>query len=124
MGYRLMNELIDDLRRQFEADLAGTTSLETWKAVRDRWLARESGVLTAHMKRLRELPKEERPAFGQAMNQFRSFVEEKLEEALAQAKAADAGSKRRGIDVTRPGFPFALGNEHPIKRLQTEIEQI
>jgi phenylalanyl-tRNA synthetase alpha chain len=26
--------------------------------------------------------------------------------------------------VTRPGFPYALGHEHPIKRLQAEIEQV
>jgi phenylalanyl-tRNA synthetase alpha chain len=119
-----MNELIEDLRRRFEEELAGVTSLDNWKSLRDRWLARESGVITAQMKRLRDLPKEERPAFGQAMNQLRSFVEEELEASLAQAKEAGAYSHQTRIDVTRPGFPYSLGSEHPIKRLQSEIEQV
>jgi len=122
--YRLMNQFIEDLRRQFEAELAGVTSLDRWKSVRDKWLARENGVIPTQMKRLRELPKEERPAFGQAMNQLRNFVEMNLEAGLANAKEAGAQGSQRRIDVTRPGFPYALGNEHPVKRLQAEIEQI
>ena len=31
---------------------------------------------------------------------------------------------RKSVDVTRPGFPYPLGWEHPIRRLQAEIEQI
>ena len=119
-----MSESIDNLRRLFEKDLAAIDGMESWKAVRDKYLARESGVITTELKKLRDLPKEERPAFGQAMNQLRALVEEKLQERLDEAKAAEASAKLRRIDVTRPGFPFALGNIHPIKRLQSEIEQI
>jgi len=122
--YRLMNEFIEDLRRQFEVEVGGVSSLDSWKSVRDKWLARENGVITTQMKRLRELPKEERPAFGQAMNLLRNYVETNLEESRAKAKEAGAHGKQRWFDVTRPGFPYALGNEHPIKRLQAEIEQI
>jgi phenylalanyl-tRNA synthetase alpha chain len=119
-----MNESIDNLRRLFDKDLAAINSMEDWKAVRDKYLARENGVITTELKKLRDLPKEERPAFGQAMNQLRSLVEERLQERLDAAKAAEAFEKPRRIDVTRPGFPFALGSIHPIKRLQAEIEQI
>jgi hypothetical protein len=38
-----MNESIEKLQRQFEQDLATITDLETWKMVRDKYLARESG---------------------------------------------------------------------------------
>ena len=119
-----MSESIDNLRRLFEEDLAAIDGMESWKAVRDKYLARESGVITTELKKLRDLPKEARPAFGQAMNQLRALVEEKLQERLDEAKAAEASTKLQRIDVTRPGFPFALGSIHPIKRLQSEIEQI
>jgi phenylalanyl-tRNA synthetase alpha chain len=119
-----MNESIDSLRRLFEQDVAGIGDMEGWKAVRDKYLARDNGAITTALKKLRDLPKEERPAFGQAMNQLRAFVEEKLEEKLSAAKQAEAASKLQRIDVTRPGFPFASGSIHPIKRLQAEIEQI
>jgi phenylalanyl-tRNA synthetase alpha chain len=119
-----MNEAIDRLRRRFEEDFATISSSETWKSVRDKYLARDGGVITTEMKKLRDLPKELRPAFGQAMNQLRAFVEERLQERLAAAKAAELSAGRRYIDVTRPGFPFAVGTIHPIKRLQADIEQI
>lgn len=119
-----MNESIDKLRQLFCEDLAGITDMETWKSVRDKYLSRESGTITNAMKKLRELPKEERPAFGQAMNELRGFVEEKLQERFAEAKTAEISARSRRTDVTRPGFPFAVGSAHPIKNLQAEIEQI
>jgi phenylalanyl-tRNA synthetase alpha chain len=119
-----MNESIEDLRRAFNEDLATITGTESWKAIRDRYLARDSGVITTALKKLRDLPKEERPAFGQAMNQLRAFVEEKLQERLEAAKAAEISARQQRMDVTRPGFPFGLGSVHPIKRLQAEIEEI
>lgn len=119
-----MSESIDNLRRQFEEDFSRISGMETWKSVRDKYLSRENGMITTALKKLRDLPKEERPAFGQAMNQLRAFVEEKLQERLEAAKREELETKQPKIDVTRPGFPFALGKSHPIKRLQAEIERI
>ena len=115
---------IEELQREFEADLSGIANLDAWKNVRDKWLSRENGIVTAEMKRLRELPKEQRPEFGQAMNRLRGHVEQFLEESRTRIQGADLSSRKARIDVTRPGFPFALGREHPIKRLQAEIEQV
>lgn len=117
-----MNEAIAELRRGFEADLAAISEMDTWKAVRDKYLSRENGLITTALKKLRDIPKEERPAFGQAMNELRRYAEEKLEHRQADLKAQALTSRK--IDVTRPGFPFAPGTAHPIKRLQSEIEQI
>ncbi len=119
-----MSGSFEELRQRFDEDLAAINDTETWKSVRDKWLARERGIITAEMKRLRELPKEERPAFGQTMNQFRGLVEEKLQDRLTIIKNADLSAAGQRIDVSRPGFPFALGRTHPIKRLQAEIEQV
>jgi phenylalanyl-tRNA synthetase alpha chain len=119
-----MNESIDALRRDFESDLAAINGMDAWKAIRDKFLSRDNGAITAELKKLREIPKEDRPAFGQAMNQLRAFVEEKLDASLSVIKAAELSAQSKKIDVTRPGFPFALGSVHPIKRLQKEIEQI
>jgi phenylalanyl-tRNA synthetase alpha chain len=119
-----MNDSIDKLRRLFEEDYSQITGMEGWKNIRDKYLARESGMITTELKKLRDLPKQERPAFGQAMNELRTFVEQKLQERLDAAKTEELAAKQQRIDVTRPGFPFALGSAHPIKALQAEIEQI
>jgi phenylalanyl-tRNA synthetase alpha chain len=133
---RAMTDPIEDLRQEFEQELQSALALETsadnpdsalerLTNLRNTWLGREKGRVTMAMKLLREMPKEERPAFGQAMNQLREDVEKRLtgalEELRRQAKLADIARSR--IDVTRPGFPFAVGFRHPIKQLQAEIEQ-
>jgi phenylalanyl-tRNA synthetase alpha chain len=119
-----MSQSVDELKERFDREFATVSDMETWKSVRDKFLARDGGIVTSEMKKLRDLPKEERPVFGQAINLLRSFIENQLQERYdALKKAALAGGSTR-LDVTRPGFPYALGSAHPIKRLQAEIEQI
>ncbi len=117
-------ERIEELQREFEADLVRVVNLDVWKAVRDKWLSRENGIITSEMKRLRDLPKEERPAFGQAMNRFRNDVETRLEESRNAGRMLEKMGRQKRVDVGRPGFPYAAGFAHPIKQLQAEIEAV
>ncbi len=119
-----MTSHTEHLLGEFEADLAGIANMQSWKAVRDKWLSRENGIITREMKRLRELPREERPGFGQAMNRIRGPGEQLLDERRARALEAELAVRKARIDVTRPGFPITVGTEHPIKRLQAEIEAV
>jgi len=117
-----MSASFEELRRQFEEDLVRASSLDDVKRVRDKWLARENGIITGEMKRLRDLPKEERPAFGQGMNQLRAQVEGRIEEIRTTLLAGEDLRRRQRYDLTRPGYPYALGTLHPIRQLQEEIE--
>jgi phenylalanyl-tRNA synthetase alpha chain len=119
-----MSETIEELKQSFEKDCATITGTETWKSVRDKYLSRDNGLITTALKQLRTLSKEERPVFGQKMNELRAFTEARLEELLQAAKMAEVAQKIQTVDVTRPGFPLAVGTAHPIKNLQAEIEQI
>jgi phenylalanyl-tRNA synthetase alpha chain len=121
-----MIDQIRELRGQFESDLATVREMDSYAAVRNKWLSREAGLITASMRRLRDMPREDRPAFGQAMNELRVFVEESLSRTLDELKVAarERELAGRSVDVTRPGFPYPLGWEHPVRRLQAEIEQI
>ena len=114
----------DELRRQLEADLSQIRDFDQVKWVRDKWLSRENGIITGEMKRLRDLPKEARPSFGLAMNQLREFAETKIELVRAHLMESETMRRRKRIDVTRPGYPYAVGMHHPIRRLQQEIEEI
>ncbi|MEJ2110669.1 MAG: phenylalanine--tRNA ligase subunit alpha [Acidobacteriota bacterium] len=119
-----MSTSIEELQQRFDEAFKTISSMEIWQSVRDTYLSRESGIISKEMKKLRDLPKEERPAFGQAMNRLRSTVEARLEAKQLELKAVAVSGGRRSVDVTRPGFPFAIGSAHPIKSLQAEIEQI
>ncbi len=119
-----MSEGRDRLLMQFEGEAGTISNLDQWKALRDRWVARESGILSRELRRLPELPKAERPVFGQAMNALKRLVEERLDQLHEKARAARSDAGSGTVDVTRPGHPYARGSAHPIISLQQEIEDI
>jgi phenylalanyl-tRNA synthetase alpha chain len=92
------------------------------KAFRDRWLARNDGIL----KQVNELwlkaaPKEAKRDVGQRVNKLRADVEAQVEAALAQKASAKSAS---GLDISLPGIRRPIGAEHPIIRTQNEIVNV
>jgi phenylalanyl-tRNA synthetase alpha chain len=92
---------------------------------RVRYLGK-SGLLTARLKNLGKLPKEERPAAGQAINRAKQELEGLIEtrkgaleqEALQQRLASER------IDVTLPGRGMGQGGLHPVTRTLERIEEL
>ena len=92
-----MREQLEDIRAARWRELGDGASDEQIEAVRVRVLGR-AGELTEIMRRMREVPNEERPAIGQLINQIKREVEgriEALQETPAARRAASARSARR-----------------------------
>lgn len=86
----------------------------------------KQGELTGLMKKLVELPKEERPAFGQLVNQKKQSLEalyETKDQALATHELAQKIASER-LDLSLPGPQQALGHKHPIYLTITEMIEI
>jgi phenylalanyl-tRNA synthetase alpha chain len=113
---------IDALRSQFTADLAQAAGEPALRAVRDRYLARKGGLLSALLKSLGSAPADERPRLGRLANELKQEIETALDERLATAARArpPAGS----VDVTLPGRRPAIGHRHPLTLLRDRIEAI
>jgi phenylalanyl-tRNA synthetase alpha chain len=90
--------------------------------VRVRFAGRRSGILRELEERLKTLPKEEKPAYGKALNELKKLVQESLDAALARADAAGAGGI--AFDVTLPGRRPVAGVLHPVTLVRREIEEI
>lgn len=86
----------------------------------------KKGELTAIMKSMREVPPEERPAFGQMVNEARKEIEETLESMKSElaAKARELQLKAEVIDVTLPAKKNNLGHRHPNSIALEEVERI
>jgi len=113
---------IDSLRAEFERDLAGATTVATLKAVRDRYLARKGGLVSALLKALGSAPPAERPRLGKLANDLKQQIDAQLDERIAAAEASrpPVGA----VDVTLPGRVPALGHRHPLTILRDRIESI
>lgn len=69
-----MEEKIAALRAELEADLAAVHNKDELSAFWQKYLSK-NGSVTGLTKSLRDVPKEERPAAGKTINEFKVWVE-------------------------------------------------
>lgn len=119
-----MLEQIDQLEAEATADLAAADTPDRLEAFRVKYLGAK-GVLRQLMGRLKEVPPEQRPAFGQRANALRKRLEEAFEAQKAQVGAGKQGRQRGPlIDVTEPGTPPRLGRQHIITQTIDELVDV
>jgi phenylalanyl-tRNA synthetase alpha chain len=113
---------IDTLRTQFETDVAQAAGAEALRTVRDRYLARKGGLVSALLKALGSAPPDARPVLGKLANDLKQQIEATLDERIAAAEQSrpPAGA----VDVTLPGRVPSLGHRHPLTLLRERIEAI
>lgn len=95
---------------------ADVASLEKSKSI---WLG-VNGKITALMKQLGSLPKEERPAAGKAINAVKNEIESILNEKRSELELKSALPKYP-TDFTLPGRRKRLGKLHPLTRTTDDI---
>ena len=93
---------IDTLRAQFERDLAEATGAPALRAVRDRYLARKGGLVSALLKALGTAPADARPLLGKLANELKQQIETSLDERIASSEASRPPAGRRGRDASGP----------------------
>jgi phenylalanyl-tRNA synthetase alpha chain len=96
------------------------------QALRDRFLGRKSGAVTALLKSLGRLPEAERRESGRTLNTLKASMEgdlDKAKETIAARSRADR-LRQDWLDLTLPGRVPVLGRRHPIAVVREELEGI
>jgi len=116
---------IEKVLQEFQSEIENIESLETLKRLRVKYLGKK-GKITGLMKHLKDLPQDERPIFGQKVNELKNTVEsilqEKYEEILEKEKLERFEEER--LDVTLPGARKTIGHRHLISKVLQEIEDV
>jgi phenylalanyl-tRNA synthetase alpha chain len=121
-----MVERIEQLRSQFSTDLSQVTSEREADALRDRWIGRKNGILSAQMKTLGLLAVDERRDAGQQLNELKDYVEStiaRLRSDFTTRREQELLLSER-IDISLPGRHIPSGHLHPITLLRERIEEI
>ncbi|MEM6552306.1 MAG: phenylalanine--tRNA ligase subunit alpha [Planctomycetota bacterium] len=124
-----MLEKIDELKAAAAAELAEAKAAgaEALEAFRVRYLG-SKGQLKALMGLMKEVPKEQKRAFGQGANALTGALQEAFEGALSGAGGAaqkpSASAGLLGVDVTEPGESPGLGRRHIITQVIDEIVEV
>lgn len=117
------NKRIQELENELEKALEQVTNQTELQDVKSRFLGKKAEISTM-MKHMKDLPNDEKPAFGQAVNKgkqaFHALIEEKRE-ALKEKELNERLKKER-IDVTLDAPDYALGTTHIMNQIIEEIE--
>ena len=118
--------MIDDLRR-LEADaraaIRQASDADELERVRVRYLGRREGRVSALLRQLGRLSREERPAAGAEANRVKNALTGALEERSRELAAA-AAPDSEGLDLTLPARGKWRGTIHPVSRVIDDIWQI
>jgi phenylalanyl-tRNA synthetase alpha chain len=120
----MQNEL-NQLVEAAEQAISKASDLKSLDDIRVAYLGKK-GSITERMKLLGKLPKEEKPAAGQAINVAKQAVQKSLEarkEMLDNAEL-EARLASETIDVTLPGRGQQAGGLHPVTRTMERIEEL
>ena len=120
-----MKNQLQEIRERALSMLQNAENLDKLNEARVSFLGKK-GELTAVLKSMKNLSPEERPAFGQLVNETRSVIEAKLEETktILEEKAREAQMAGEVIDVTLPARKQKVGHRHPNQIAQEEVERI
>ena len=120
-----MKEKLQSIREMAAEAMAACADSRELDAIRVKYLGKK-GEVTALMKNMRSLSPEERPAFGQMVNDLRSAIEAGLAEnkERLEAIALERKLKSETLDVTMPGTEIPIGKKHPINLVLDEVKDI
>ncbi|HEY9362904.1 MAG TPA: phenylalanine--tRNA ligase subunit alpha [Chitinophagaceae bacterium] len=88
---------------------------------RIKWLGTK-GIMKNLMGEMKNVPVERKKEFGQLMNEFKFFAEQKFESF--KASATDTLQQAAHIDLSLPGDPIPVGTRHPISLVRNRIVSI
>jgi phenylalanyl-tRNA synthetase alpha chain len=110
------------LRSEFQQELARVASESDLQIIRDKYLGRKSGAVTALMKAVSTAPADLKPVLGKLANELK----QELEALLAEKKALLGASKAPvgAVDITLPGRTPPIGHQHPLTIVREQIEDI
>ncbi|MCC7300123.1 MAG: phenylalanine--tRNA ligase subunit alpha, partial [Verrucomicrobia bacterium] len=112
---------LNQIRETALAEARGAADATALEAVRIKYLGR-NGLLPEVMAQLKEVPNEEKPAFGKGANALKNELAELIKER--QDTFSSGAKKADAFDPTLPGLWPELGSEHPISKVTARIVEI
>ena len=120
-----MEEQVKQIEKSALEELNSCTELKTLEETRVKYLGKK-GELTALLKQMGSLSKEERPVIGSMVNRVRDELEEIISSKEEKLKKEEIAKKLESekIDVTLPSTKIRRGSKHPLNRIIEEVEDL
>ncbi len=117
-----MEAKIKALREQMEEELGRIQSKGELDEFWQNYLSKK-GSISSLMKELGSVPKEDRPAMGKVINEFKSYAEQRYQEVRRRMDELELAmrDKAEQVDITMPAKKRPTGTLHPITITKNEM---
>lgn len=122
----MMEEMVSGIRAEIEEKIGLIDSSAALYEFRKTFLDNKDGKISQLMKGMKDLSKEEKPAFGKIINELKVWVIETFDAYDEKIKALELAKKNQdeAIDVTMPGVKADVGALHPDTMIINELIDI
>ena len=98
---------------------------KTLEELRIEYLSKK-GKVQSLMAQMRDLSPEEKPKFGQLVNDLKNSIQSALDEkkSALESSLLDAKMAAEKLDITLDGYNPKLGSLHPLTLVQNELEDV
>lgn len=117
-----MQQKIETLRAEILAEMETTQTGRALYELKLKFQAQLKGVMSG----MKDLPKEDRPAFGKIVNEFKQSMETAFEERAVKVQEMEMQKKYAAerVDITMPGKKRTTGALHPITLVKHQLIDI
>lgn len=119
-----MQDQLSALVAKAQTEFAALRARPEFEAAKARYVG-PNGELTAMMKQMGSVPKEQRPALGKLINETKGKVQQLLDEALRTIESLELQAQLGpAIDPTLPSPDVGPGTHHPLTLVREEMCRI
>ena len=120
-----MSQKTTEVRESFISALANVNTMDVLEKLRVEYIGKK-GLVTDLMKMMKDIPNEEKKAFGQAVNTLKGEVEAAITEKREELKRKEIeleNAKMPEFDISTPA-DLSRGSYYPITLVQRQCEEV
>jgi len=117
-----MQEELINLKNEAIAQISGANGSAELEELRAAYLGR-NGKFTVLVKKIKDVPEENRKSFGITLNESKTAIENLLTDKKHEL-IKSLSEKRDWFDLTMPGVKPTLGHLHPLTQVSNEVNKI
>ncbi|MBM4399450.1 MAG: phenylalanine--tRNA ligase subunit alpha [Candidatus Cloacimonetes bacterium] len=119
-----MENNLTELIAQATQDIGNCTTLSDLANIKARYLGKKS-VLVEQYARMKDITPQDKPAFGNSLNQSKTALEQLFSDKETELKHKSWSQNKDAVsDLTLPGVIPAQGSLHPLTIVLREIEDV
>jgi len=118
----MLKEKINNVNSEFNDDILNAKNSKQLEEIRIKYLSR-NGLVAKLFEELKDVPKEDKPSIGKALNTLRDNISGKFRSIKTQIESS-VKEKDINLDLSLPGIQKIIGSKHLLTQTLDEIKSI